>query len=483
MKNLGKIIIFLIFAANLFAGVTASVDQSVITPGNIVNFSLQVSDTGFEKPDIDTLCGVNILGRSSQTSISGINGKFTKTQTLVYRFSPEKSCTIDPIEIKTDSGVVKTKPIKIDVRPLSADAKAKFSLMYKSDRKEVYAGEPFKVILTSRIRRDMKIIDSKFEPSDMNGFWIKKQQQTDGTYEGDYLQTKVIYILAAQRDGNLTIRPAKMSLAQRGPRDDFWGDMMPRIKWSRYISNRLHVKVKPLPNGIDIVGHDITMDISIDKTKANRNEPVNATVKLTGVANFEDIGSIKPFIPDVSVFEDDAKIEHFIKNGAYSGEYSKKIAFVGDGNFTIPAIQIRYLDTKTNSVKTLKTQPVHIEIAGGAAKKSEEPLKVERSSIEEKAVGVKGAPNISYIYIAFSALAGFVLGILLMLLKPLFRAKKRTVHISSKDTKAILSKLIEFKEDPEVKEMIDILEKKLYSGEDVQIDKNKLKELRKRYGF
>lgn len=484
MKNLGKIIICLIFGSNLFAGVSAGVDQSVITPGNVVNFSLQVSGTGFEKPNIDSLCGVNVLRRSSQTSISGVNGKFTRTQTLTYSFSPEKSCTIDPIEIKTDDGLVSTKPINIVVRPLSADAKAKFSLSYVSDKSEVYVGEPFKVTLTSKIRRDMKIVDSKFEPSGMNGFWVKKQQQLEGSYEGDYLQTKVIYILAAQRDGNLTIQPAKMNLAQRAvSRDPFFGDMMPNLSWNRYISNALHVKVKPLPNGIDLVGSDIKMDISVDKTKVNQNEPVNATVKLSGAANFEDVGSIKPFIPNVSVFEEDAKIEHFIKNGRYSGEYTKKLAFVGDGNFTIPPIEVKYLDTKTNSIKSIKTEPLHVEVTGGALKKSDEPLKIEKASEQKQEPVKQTEENISYIYVVVSAIGGFVLGILFMLIKPFLSFKKESTHISSKDTKAILARLIEFKDDADVKEMIDLLEKKLYAGENIVIDKTKLKELRKRYGF
>ncbi len=484
MKNLGKIIASLIFSTNIFAGVTANVDQSIITPGNVVNFSLQVSGTGYEKPNIEKLCGTSVLGRSSQTSLSGINGKFTKTQTLIYSFAPEQSCTIDPIEIKTDNGVVTTKPIKIVVRPLSADAKAKFSLLYTSEKKEVYVGEPFEVTLTSKIRRDMKIVDSKFAPSDMNGFWIKKQQQAAGTYSGDYLQTKVTYILAAQRDGNLTIEPAKMSLAQRvAVQDQFFGDMMPNLKWSRYISNSLHLKVKPLPEGIDLVGRDIKMDIAIDKTKVNQNEPVNATIKLTGAGNFEDVGSVKPFIPNVSVFEDDAKIEHFIKNGVYSGEYTKKMAFVADGNFTIPSIEIKYLDTKTDSIKILKTDPVHVEVIGGGAKQKDEPLKIEQSSQNSDKVVVKTEGKISYLYSGLFALAGFILGVVLMLILPLITFKKSTAHISSKDTKAILSRLIEFKDDVEVKEMIDILEKKLYSGEDVVIDKTKLKELRKKYEF
>lgn len=484
MTNLGKTVFALLISVNLFADVTAEVDKSVVTPGDIVNFSLHVSDRGFEKPDISSLCGTNVLGRSSQTSINGINGTFTKMQTLIYSFAPEKSCVIEPMEVKTDSGVVKTKPIKIEVRPLSAEAKAKFSLSFISDKKEVYTGEPFKVTLISKVRRDMQIVDSKFEPSDMNGFWIKKQQQDDGSYEGDYVQTKVTYIVAAQRDGNLTINPAKMSLAQRAAGgNEMWGPIMPNIKWSRYLSNALHVKVKPLPNGVDLVG-DMNISMDVEKTKVSSNEPVNATITLRGVGNFEDVGSIKPFIPNVSVFEDDAKIENLIKNGSYGSVYTKKIAFISDGNFTIPAVAIKYFDTKTDRIKVIKTEPVPIEVTGAAAaKKADEPLTMQKPSAEPKNETAKSDGNVSYLYLIISLFAGFVLGIVVMLLKPILKKRKTTLQISSNDTKAILLRLMEFKEDAEVKEMIEILEKKLYTGEEVKVDKSKLKELRKRYKF
>ena len=137
MKNLGKIIATLFLSTNLFAGVTADVDQSAITPGNIVNFSLHISDIRFQKPSITTLCGVSVLGTSSQTSINGVNGKFTKTLTLTYSFAPEHSCVINPILIKTDNGILKTAPIKIDVNPLSKNAKEKFSIEYMIDKKDV----------------------------------------------------------------------------------------------------------------------------------------------------------------------------------------------------------------------------------------------------------------------------------------------------------------------------------------------------------
>ena len=96
---------------------------------------------------------------------------------------------------------------------------------------------------------------------------------------------------------------------------------------------------------------------------------------------------------------------------------------------------------------------------------------------------VKSEGEFSYLYLFISLVAGFILGIAVMLLKGVFKKERTVVHVSSKDTKAILARLIEHKEDADAKEMIELLEKKLYTDEDVTVDKGKLKELRKRYGF
>jgi hypothetical protein len=241
--------------------------------------------------------------------------------------------------------------------------------------------------------------------------------------------------------------------------------------------------VKPLPSGVDIVGSDVQLHVSLDKAKVNQNEAANLTLTLSGGANFEDIGALKPFVANVSVFEDDAKVDHNIKNGVYTSEYVKKIAFVGDKSFTIPPIEIKYFDTKTHEIKTLKSEALHVEVVGRSAGAKNEPLKIEKS--EEKVTKniFENFTEFTYIAMAVSAFVGFLLGTGLMLLKPFMKKEKIDLPVSNKDLKLLLAKLIEFKEDIEVREMIEILEKKTYLGEDVKIDKTKLQELRKKYKF
>jgi hypothetical protein len=483
MKNLGKIILSLFYGCTLFAGVSADVDQSAITPGNIVTFSLHITDSKFQKPSITTICGTSVLATSSQTNVSGVNGKFSKTQTLTYSFAPERSCMIDPIEIKTDKGSVKTAPIKIDVKALSKDVKEKFSLEYTTNAKEVFVGEPFTVTLVSKIRRDMKILDSKFEASDMNGFWIKKQQQEPDSVEGDYVKTKITYVLAAQKAGELFLKPAAMSLAQQASAgDDFFGGMQNNVRWNRYISNGLHVKVKSLPSGVDLVGSDLSIKQSIDKTKVNKNEAANVMLTLQGGANFEDVGALKLSIPDVFIFEDDAKIDNLIKDGTYSSTYGKKIAFVSDKSFTVPAIEIKYFDTKAHEVKTLKTEALHVEVSNSGANNKEVSLKIEKADVADETSLIANKWFFT-LFILLALLIGFILGVVVMITRPFSKKNLPIVPATRSESKALIAKLIAFKDDAQVKEMIEVLERKSYLGENIDIDKKKLQELQKRYKF
>lgn len=481
MKNPGKIITSILYGSSLFAGVTADVDQSAITPGNVVTFSVHITDPKFQKPTISSICGTPVIATASQTNVSGVNGKFSKTQTFSYSFAPEHSCVINPIEIKTQSGSVKTAPIKIDVRALSKDAKEKFFLEYTTDAKEVYVGEPFTVSLVSKIRRDMKILDSKFEASDMNGFWIKKQQQEPDSAEGDYVKTKITYVLGAQKAGELSLKPAAMSLAQQATGgDDLFGSMQGNVKWNRYLSNSLHVKVKPLPSGVDLVGNDISIKVAIDKTKVNKNEAANLTLTLQGRANFEDVGALKLSIANVSIFEDDAKINNFIKDGIYNSTYAKKIAFVSGKSFTIPSIEIKYFDTKTKEVKLLKTEALHVSV--NSANSKETALKIEKADSSEE-VSLVGSKPFFALSVALALLLGFILGVVMMIVKPFSKKNVTVVPTTRSQSKALIAKLIAFKDDVEVKEMIEILERKSYLGENIEIDKRKLQELQKRYKF
>jgi hypothetical protein len=61
-----------------------------------------------------------------------------------------------------------------------------------------------------------------------------------------------------------------------------------------------------------------------------------------------------------------------------------------------------------------------------------------------------------------------------------FKKEKKS---SIKDPKKLLMKLLEFRDDEEVKKMIEILEKNIYKNQNIELDKESLNRIRSRYKF
>ena len=476
MKNLGKIIIiFSLFATAIYANVVAKVYPKKVVNGEIATYTLTITGGEINKPRISTICGSNVLGTSSQTSITMVNNDYKKSYMLSYRFMPQKSCVIAPVSVEVDGKTEKSNSVKVNVGAAVQDKNADFLVNLIPSKKELYVGEPFDLQLVLKQKKDAQAVDSKFIAPDFKGFWVKGESKPTRTQKGDFIITKAIYRLAPQREGNLTIKPAQLKIATRISSEDVWGSFMPQVKWKNYFSNAVHVKVKPLPHNAKIVGNGFTISATADKQEINPNEAVNVTVKVVGDGNLEDIKSFKPYIPGVNVFDEKINIK--------GNTLTQKLAFVADKDFTIAPFSLAFYNLKTKRVEKISTQPIHIKV-NGAVKKTE--LKIQRDdSVKAPQTSLhvtQKQETVNSTWIAVAFIAGLLLGILIMLfIKPvrLFE-KEKTVNLN--DEKLLLIKLLPYKDkDEEVKKIVDILESNLYTSKKEKIDKKVLKELLKRY--
>jgi hypothetical protein len=475
MKNLGRMFLLIFLVSNtIYASVIASVEPKSLYAGEEAEYKLTINGKNVKKPLIDTICGNDIISTGSQTSIQMINGNYTKSYTLSYRFVPQKSCVIDAIDVDVDGEIQHSNSVKVNVKPISQDKNADFVLSLKPSKNELYVGEPFELTLILKQKKSAEVVDSKFIAPDFKGFWIKGESPPKRKEDGEYLITKAIYTLSAQRDGNLSIKPAQLKIASRVNTRDMWGSFMPQVKWRSYFSNEVNIKAKPLPHGAKIVG-DFSINVSVDKKIISPNEALNLTVEVVGNGNLEDIKSFKPYINGVNVFD-----EKIVING---NKLTQKLAFVSDNDFTIPPFSLEFFNLKTNRVEKITTKEIKIKVTG--EKKSSE-LNIKRDDTKNtqqdmhKEVIIKNEINKTYIIIAF--VVGLVLGLFIMITKPFVMLKKEK-SFNIKDEKLLLIKLLPYKDDIEVKKIVDILEHNLYASDKKKLDKKLLKELLKKYNI
>lgn len=476
MKNLGKInILFFISLQSLFADVSATLSQTSVELGEMATYNIHINGEDIKRPSIQRLCGTDVISTNSQTSIQIINGSYQKNYVLSYKFLPQDSCKIAPISIEVDGKMQITNALELTVLPPDATKEADFSLSLESNKKEVFVGEPFELTLLLKQKKGAEALDHEFIPPELKGFWIKKESKPVTSSDDKYNITKITYTMAPQRVGTLNITKAKIRIASRSNTRDSWGSWVPQIKWKTYFSNALSIDVKALPNGVSLTG-DFEIYSSVDKTEVNANEAVNVTVQVKGDGNLEDIKSFKPYIDGVSIFDEKIVIKGLV--------LSQKMAFVGDGDFTIPSFSLKFYDLKTKQIKTISTKEIKIRVKN-AKPKEELTIKRDESSdvkTQPKEVVKVVQKDISFVWIVLIFIFGLASGIALMLFKPwsMFKTQKK---VSIKDTKTLIIKLMPYKDEQEVKEILDILEKNSYSNENIALDKKVLRDIINKYNI
>ena len=479
MKNLGKIVLFLLLlTTTIFASVSAKVSPSVVYEGESATYMLSMRGSDIQKPTLSDICGNDITATGSQTSIQSINGNYSKTYTLTYEFTPTKSCVIPAVAVNVDGKIEKSNSINLRVKKMQRDPNADFLLTFKSNKKELYVGEPFTLTLLLKQRKDAQAVDSKFIAPEFKGFWKKAESKPERSDDGEFITTKVLYTLAPQRAGKLTLHPAKLKIATRVGGNS-WNTFAPQVRWRTYISNSVEILAKVLPNNLKLIGN-FTINAVAQKRVVHPNEAVNVTIEVKGDGNLEDIENFKPYIDGVNVF--DEKIE--IKGNTLH----QKLVFVGDKDFTIPAFKILYFDPVTKKIKKIKTEPIEIKVRGAA--KTTAPLKVTRDTTTQSSDLKSPLPTQkivvaknNYWYIAFAFLSGLLIGVILMLFKPKF-GKEKVKKFNPKDKKLLLIKLLPYRdEDEDVAKVVKVLEGNIYGKSQESLDKKLLKELIKRYNL
>lgn len=471
MKNLGKIaLLVLLIPHAIFGGVVAGVNSKSVELGDTVTLNLDITGDNVVRPNLNSLCATDILSSNSSTSIQGVNGVYKKSIILSYTFLPKASCEIEPIELLIDGKMQKTEPIHIEVKAVDKAKELDFILSLESNKSDVFVGEPFDLTLTFKQKRNAEAVESKFVAPDMKGFWIKNESKPMREDAGEYILTKVVYTIAPQREGVQNISSAQMAIASRSSARDGWGSWIPIIKWKSYFSNELEIHVKSLPAGVSLIG-DFALTATADKSEINANEAVNISVEVSGHGNLEDVKTFKPYINNVTVFDEKIEI-----NGL---KLSQKMAFVADEDFVIPPFELKFFNPTTKEIQTISTKEIQIKVKNAKPKteltlKRDERVELPRTENSQNEINIYG--------ISLGFIVGLACGILIALFKPWKWIVKNKTH-SLKEPRNLLVKLMPYKNDVQVQNLIEILEKNIYSNANIKVDKKVLNEILKRHAI
>ncbi len=496
---LGKILLIALLPIYLLAGsVSAQIDKTAIYPGDSVTLTLSATGSDIEFPKIETIANYPVTNSGTSTSIVILNGDMKKTLKRSYSFSPDKNVTISSFSVKVGGKEYKTQAINVSILdPKTAIANgADASLQMVVDKNSSYVGEALNLDLILKLKANSNIAKAQIEPPKFNNLWAKQVGNMQKSQEGNYVVQKYHFVVFPQQSSKITIPPivAHIAKAQKGSYDPFFGRGMNismfggNLEWSKVFSNPVTIDVKPLPNGLELYG-DFNIKATTDRTKVHAGKAVNLTVTVEGIGNIDDVKKFNFDIPNAVVYADEPKVQSGFRGKEYGGRFTQKIAVVGDSNFTIPTLELRYFDKNSKKEVVKKTQPVDITVIGGAkvtnAQKATPKIETAPSSSDMNSSSSNSEPVVQntnigwleYLYIAIAFIAGLVTMWLVKSRKP---KEKKELSIVKKIQKAKTDKdlhkvLLPFaSESKVVANELKKLEANIYKNEKNKADKDAL---------
>lgn len=405
--------IFCFLAAFAQANIELYVDKNELDLSEELQLTITVKadSADVEISDLPSLPNFNIYSSGQSRNVSMINGKVNVTQQFNYILMPRFAgkSVIDPFTVKVAGKTYHTEPVEIEVHRSetgnaeaslvkknnnsakhSNEAKPKenstkneadmpaFFMVAKTDKTKAYINE--QINLKIRFYQSQNTVGKPmYERPKMEGL-VFEELSTESNYEAvggkQYVYTEFNIAAFGILPGNATIGAASVEYNVAGDIFDPFYSFFSSNRTSntkRVSSKPINIEIMPLPQAgkpktfYNAVGTNYSLKASVDNPAPQAGEPITLSLALRGEGNMRSVGDIP--IPDLGksfrIYETTSSFENKITGSALGGSKVYKTVIVprASGNFTIPAIEFSYFDTKSKVYKTVKSNPITLEVS------------------------------------------------------------------------------------------------------------------------
>ena len=359
--------------------------------------------------NFDILMGPSSFDRQGTQIINGKRTSYAST-TITTVLSPKKegSFKIGQATIKIGSATYRANALEIKVLPPDQAAQAQgggaqqqqeggnsnssgvntediFMRMTVS-KKDVYEQEgflvTFKIYTVHGIEHGGNIKIPEFDDFvaldiEPENSW-KVENYNGRNFRVNEFKRAILYPI---RSGQLRLNSGKIDVVVSVPRqsggrrsliDDFFGNSSYQNVKKELISSPVTINVKPLPSGkpasfSNAVGnYTISSEINKTELKANEAVTVKLTIKGNGNIRVAKVPNIV-FPNDFEVYDpkpvDNIKVTTAGASGTKTIEYMAIPRYAGE--FEIPAVEFSYFDLKSETYKTISTEPYKLNVEKG----------------------------------------------------------------------------------------------------------------------
>jgi hypothetical protein len=475
------------------ANVNIKLLNGEIYKGEVVKFEIIANGENIDFPEIDYIGDSEVLQNGTSSSTSIINGVRKREISKRFSFIAEKNIVLPEYIVKIDGKEYKTKkiPIKLSI-PKVSSINDNYILKMELKDNEIYMGETTILKVTAKVKENLNIDKISLIPPTFNNLSLKELPNKSKAYsEHGYTVNEIFYEITPNKKGILELNNIVMQIGILDRRNNY--DSMfamlggGQFKWKKVFSNSLTLNVKEIPENTNIIGKDLIIKSFTDKKKVDLGNPINLTIKISGIGNLEDIDKFELKIKNVTIYTD----EPIIKNKVFL----QKIAIIGNSDFVIPSIYLKYFNKTTKEIKIIVTEPIKIKvnninsISNNNIKKSLSKKDISNikdigekiNKIPENEKNVETLKN-SYVYIII-AIISFLLGYFSstkMNTLNTGKIKKSTntdilnLIKKAKTDKELYELLLPYNNNKTVTDILYKLENNIYKKENVKINKQEL---------
>lgn len=365
------ILLLCLASPHLFAGVAAMLSRQTTSIDQPVQLTLQIEGEQELSPDLSGLeKDFEILSRSSQQSISIVNGQMSAQRSLSLTLLPKHTGTLSvpPIPVGNET----TNPLTLKVTELPQDdaqqtqKQAWVELSLNKDA--AYLEE--EVLLTLKLYQAPGVRGEALEPpeassDDTEMHLINEDRypsQKDGT---EYRVLERVYALFPRQAGTLTLSGAKFRGHSGGSRDPFLSlfsrSFTPRQQTERIIrneSNSVSLEILPIPDTFTGKHWLPAKNLQIVETGIDNNatallagKPITRRVMVIADGLMSNhLPAVEQQMPaGIKLYPESPHLDEKPSRSGISSTLQQNLTLIATdaGSYTLPALEIPWWNTET----------------------------------------------------------------------------------------------------------------------------------------
>lgn len=380
--------LLLLFTLPLQAGVVARLSSPTTALDQPVRLTIETQGEQTDSPDLSGLdADFEILGRSSQQSVSVINGSVSSKHSLILTLLPKHQgkLTIPPIPF----GDRQTAPLTLEVTPQpnddSAGAQQQAWVEMSLNKQTAYPEE--EIILTLKLYQAAgvrgeyldepkpSLDDTRLQLLDESKYTIERDGQA-------YRVLELSYGLYPHQTGALEIAPVQFRGRSGGPTtfnlfDNPFGGSPRSSRVIRVQSKPVALQIKPIPSEFSGDRWLPARNIQLVETGIDNSAPIVAgkpvTRRIMLIAdglNSSQLPAINPQVPgEIKPYEEHPQLKDTPRRTGISSSRENVITLIPTqaGHFTLPAVEIPWWNTETGKQEVARLPETTLDVLPAAA--------------------------------------------------------------------------------------------------------------------